>query len=1485
MLSAKSSSNITSVRLSNYFEGIVATSGSDGYVFPSRHDNLRTSSNFGGAFVHFANNTGSGAWDNSYVSSANTPGSGSYIEVYEKLHDLSAITNLEKLKALSIIDLLDEISSSKAASMYNSLDEPGKRFWSSVRLHQLDISRRYGRMSSIEELDISSSLIAWAFHSDCQETLFSSILSAEPSWLEMRKIGIGFWYSDAAQLRGKMEKLARLQYLKNKDPKACALLYIALNRIQVLAGLFKLSRDEKDKPLVAFLSRNFQEEKHKAAALKNAYVLMGRHQLELAIAFFLLGGDTMSAISVCAKNLGDEQLALVICHLVEGKGGPLEQHLISKIILPSATEKDDYWLASILQWMLGNYQRSFECMFGFGENSWLDGAIYPLKHTTLHDPSIGQYCQILAAKTSLRNAVGEQNSALLSRWAIVMTAAALKKSGHPLEALECLSSSSSIVGHVDQKGISGNSEGLLEIHRLLSTDDSNWISTDVASLLEDHVKSDLAMHHISELLLEHPSWIRSNAYRNASSYFQEHELPNYETLAKNFQAKLNSTITYVEQRFSLIPNLLLNKIMVSSSSHGLSLLGYQIVRGFDSSHNHSPVIRQPSNDLVSFDTTDISVTAKGVVHLVSRFVCYCSLIIPLTTPSSSPVKAHRLCHISEFYIRGILLALFRLKASFMATYGDSTKGAVAMLLVILDLCIYLVFIISSELQRNVKALTLLVKPLFDPSPDGRYGQIDSAKLREILIKVVELGSDDILEDRRCIFSPVASTNDEHGGSHVSMIPNEERWRFIEMCLWQHKSRFLAEQVNRLLDTEGNFHHSVSPVDELSPSMSALHEPKTSLENLYQVCVMLAESVGNMGLHMSSNHSRQLGAFLWQKLEDGSAEPYLQWLKKSSKLQARGLPELLHRSSVNSPTANGETLLQCPELSWDICLDHQVVKNGLAQVGIEVSELIRLKSYRGWRDFYSDLIRERDTLETRIPDSVSHETDADGGNLLPSSPQLHGGRRIMDSDKKGASFLKKVVAFHNPVEIYKRNGELFEALCINSVEQREAAVASNRKGISFLNWDDSLPVKRLSDYIWSEPDWPWKECAGVESAPGPSGAPPGVGHGDSTESNLRSTGAEVGASTVVRPGRDLTGGGAFGIPGYAGIGASGLGWQMQGNPENLVDSPATLETISAKAFAIHPSRPLFLVGSSYTRTYLWEFGEDKAAATYRVHPTYVAPPSALADVTTLSVDCCGHRFANGSSDGIVRTWQLEVVGRNNVGPTESSLCFNGSASDVCYVSTSGSVIAAAGYSSNGVNVVIWDTLAPSATSRASVMCHEGGACSIAVFDKDVGSGSITPLIVTGGKGGDVGLHDFRYIATGKSRRNKPLNVDERISDASPVDIQPGVSRSIGDHNRNGMLWYIPKAHSGTVTKISAIPNTTLFLTGSKDGDVKLWDAKTASLVYHWPKLHEKHTFLQWGFGGIARIAVTDIQVVSNGFLSCGGDGTVKLVRLQNLASGA
>lgn len=94
-----------------------------------------------------------------------------------------------------------------------------------------------------------------------------------------------------------------------------------------------------------------------------------------------------------------------------------------------------------------------------------------------------------------------------------------------------------------------------------------------------------------------------------------------------------------------------------------------------------------------------------------------------------------------------------------------------------------------------------------------------------------------------------------------------------------------------------------------------------------------------------------------------------------------------------------------------------------------------------------------------------------------------------------------------------------------------------------------------------------------------------------------------------------------------------------------------------------------------------------------------------------------------------------------------------------------------------------------------MYYEGGARSLSVFDSVVGSGSVSPLIVTGGKGGDVGLHDFRYIATGKAKRHRRAdNMGQSPITSSTHDK---------DQNVDGMVWYIPKAHSGKDEFICAV----------------------------------------------------------------------------------
>lgn len=119
------------------------------------------------------------------------------------------------------------------------------------------------------------------------------------------------------------------------------------------------------------------------------------------------------------------------------------------------------------------------------------------------------------------------------------------------------------------------------------------------------------------------------------------------------------------------------------------------------------------------------------------------------------------------------------------------------------------------------------------------------------------------------------------------------------------------------------------------------------------------------------------------------------------------------------------------------------------------------------------------------------------------------------------------------------------------------------------------------------DWPQKGWAGSESTPAPTCVSAGVGLGSKKGAHLGLGGATVGVGPSARPSKDFTGEGASRIPGYAGIGASKLGWEIQQDFEDLVDSPATVENISTKALSSHPLKPFFLVGSNNTHIYLWK----------------------------------------------------------------------------------------------------------------------------------------------------------------------------------------------------------------------------------------------------------------------------------------------------------
>ena len=82
---------------------------------------------------------------------------------------------------------------------------------------------------------------------------------------------------------------------------------------------------------------------------------------------------------------------------------------------------------------------------------------------------------------------------------------------------------------------------------------------------------------------------------------------------------------------------------------------------------------------------------------------------------------------------------------------------------------------------------------------------------------------------------------------------------------------------------------------------------------------------------------------------------------------------------------------------------------------------------------------------------------------------------------------------------------------------------------------------------------------------------------------------------------------------------------------------------------------------------------------------------------------------------------------------------------------------------------------------------GGRC-ITSLDVAVGGGSTSPLIISGGKGGELAVHDFRFILSKRGKRLQSPESRQRSPLSSPLS-------GIGDVGKNGMLWSLPKAHSG------------------------------------------------------------------------------------------
>ncbi|KAG0089757.1 regulator of (H+)-ATPase in vacuolar membrane, partial [Podila epicladia] len=248
----------------------------------------------------------------------------------------------------------------KIDKQHDSIDDNGLRF--------LMFVHRFNYLSYIlppiqRPTMLSYRDVVWAYHSESQDLLLdfcSTSLKNPMTWSEAKSLGIFLWMRKKETMVKQMEVIARNQYMSKdeKDPVGCTLFYIALRKKKLLHGLWRTSHGHAEQgKMVTFLANDFDLDRWRTAALKNAFALLGKQRFAYAAAFFLLGNKLQDAVNVCVKNLNDLQLAIALCRVYEPEErGPVLTQLLQDLVQTTT----DPWLLSLFHSILGQSSQAIQ---------------------------------------------------------------------------------------------------------------------------------------------------------------------------------------------------------------------------------------------------------------------------------------------------------------------------------------------------------------------------------------------------------------------------------------------------------------------------------------------------------------------------------------------------------------------------------------------------------------------------------------------------------------------------------------------------------------------------------------------------------------------------------------------------------------------------------------------------------------------------------------------------------------------------------------------------------------------------------------------------------------------------------------------------------------------------------------------------------------------------------------------------------------------
>lgn len=175
---------------------------------------------------------------------------------------------------------------------------------------------------------VGASVYIWAFFSRCRNNLLEwvkSFYGGKLTWEDAREAGIGWWAGDKSTAIHVTELIARTEYIgsenqKRNDPSRCMLFYAMLGKKGVLCKMWEIAKDHPESCIMqTLLNFDLSIPKNKSILQRNAFGFLSKGRFMDAATLFVLIGKIHEASKICARKIGDTELTLLICRVLDGK--------------------------------------------------------------------------------------------------------------------------------------------------------------------------------------------------------------------------------------------------------------------------------------------------------------------------------------------------------------------------------------------------------------------------------------------------------------------------------------------------------------------------------------------------------------------------------------------------------------------------------------------------------------------------------------------------------------------------------------------------------------------------------------------------------------------------------------------------------------------------------------------------------------------------------------------------------------------------------------------------------------------------------------------------------------------------------------------------------------------------------------------------------------------------------------------------------------